>query len=91
MMLGNMRPEGTMYRNNEAALTPDGGTWRKHLREAIAALPQGIYRSREHDNLSRPQSRMSRSFAPGTRKGKRLHYPAQTAASRSATATARHC
>ncbi len=45
MMLGHMANSGTMYRRNEPALVPDGRDLAEALREAIASLPQGIYRA----------------------------------------------
>ncbi len=43
MMLGEMTYAGTMYRSNEPALVPDGRDLAVALREAINALPQGVY------------------------------------------------
>jgi N12 class adenine-specific DNA methylase len=50
MMLGAMAHEGTMYRQNEPALVPDGRDLVKALHEAIAHLPRGIYQDREQTN-----------------------------------------
>ena len=47
MMLGHMANAGTMYRSNEPALVPDGRDLASALREAIAELPEGIYRAVE--------------------------------------------
>jgi N12 class adenine-specific DNA methylase len=47
MMLGRMALAGTMYRSNEPALIPDGRDLTTALREAVAALPEGIYRARD--------------------------------------------
>ena len=47
MMLGSMALAGTMYRANEAALVPDGRDLTVALREAVANLPQGIYRRQQ--------------------------------------------
>ncbi|MFZ3377457.1 MAG: DEAD/DEAH box helicase family protein, partial [Chthoniobacterales bacterium] len=51
MMLGYMANAGTMYRSNEPALVADGHDLATALREAITALPEGIYRAAEN-NLS---------------------------------------
>ncbi|MEO8350337.1 MAG: DEAD/DEAH box helicase family protein [Chthoniobacteraceae bacterium] len=63
MMLGIMRPEGTMYRGNDPALVSDGRDLAGALREAIAALPRGIYESREQ-SLSQPQVAREPILAP---------------------------
>ncbi len=47
MMLGQMANAGTMYRSNEPALVPDDRDLAAALAEAVAALPQGIYRRAE--------------------------------------------
>jgi N12 class adenine-specific DNA methylase len=49
MMLGRMAHAGTMYRSNEPALVPDGRDLASALAEAVAALPQGIYRRAEYE------------------------------------------
>ena len=49
MMLGQMANAGTMYRSNEPALVPDGRDLATALAEAVAALPQRIYRAAEHE------------------------------------------
>jgi N12 class adenine-specific DNA methylase len=49
MMLGRMAHAGTMYRSNEPALVPDGRDLASALAEAVAALPQGIYRRAEQE------------------------------------------
>ncbi len=49
MMLGRMAHAGTMYRSNEPALVPDGRDLASALAEAVAALPQRIYRRAEHE------------------------------------------
>ena len=46
-MLGHMANAGTMYRSNEPALVPDGRDLGDALREAVGALPEGIYRAVE--------------------------------------------
>ena len=53
MMLGHMANAGTMYRSNEPALVADDRDLSAALAEAVAALPQGIYRSAER-NISEP-------------------------------------
>ena len=53
MMLGTMANEGTMYRQNEPALIPDGRDLAVALREAVAALPHGIYKAHEQANAPR--------------------------------------
>jgi len=53
MMLGYMANAGTMYRNNEPALVPDGRDLTVGLREAIAALPQNVYAERQQANVTR--------------------------------------
>lgn len=53
MMLGYMANAGTMYRSNEPALVADDRDLSAALAEAVAALPQGIYRSAER-NISEP-------------------------------------
>jgi N12 class adenine-specific DNA methylase len=53
MMLGSMANAGTMYRQNEPALVPDGRDLASALHEAIAELPQGIYQDREQTNAPR--------------------------------------
>ncbi len=53
MMLGHMANAGTMYRRNEPALVADDRDLSAALAEAVAALPQGIYRSAER-NISEP-------------------------------------
>ncbi len=58
MMLGTMAHESSMYRANEPALIPDGRELADALREAVAALPQGIYRALEHANASRAAARV---------------------------------
>jgi N12 class adenine-specific DNA methylase len=45
MMLGHMANAGTMYRSNEPALVPDGRDLASAFREAITALPEGVYRA----------------------------------------------
>ncbi len=47
MMLGTMALESTMYRAGEPALIPDGRELGAALRDAVAALPEGVYRARE--------------------------------------------
>ena len=47
MMLGQMANAGTMYRSNEPALVPNDRDLAAALAEAVAALPQGIYRRAE--------------------------------------------
>ena len=47
-MLGYMANAGTMYRNNEPALVADERDLATALREAITALPEGIYRAEEN-------------------------------------------
>jgi len=49
MMLGRLANAGTMYRSNEPALVPDGRDLATALAEAVAALPQGIYRGAEQE------------------------------------------
>jgi N12 class adenine-specific DNA methylase len=49
MMLGRMANAGTMYRTNEPALVPDGRDLASALAEAVAALPQRIYRAAERE------------------------------------------
>ena len=49
MMLGRMAHAGTMYRSNEPALVPDSRDLASALVEAVATLPQGIYRRGEHE------------------------------------------
>lgn len=49
MMLGRMAHAGTMYRSNESALVPDDRDLASALAEAVAALPQGIYRRAEQE------------------------------------------
>ena len=49
MMLGQMANAGTMYRSNEPALVPDGRDLAAALAEAVAALPQRIYRAAEQE------------------------------------------
>jgi N12 class adenine-specific DNA methylase len=49
MMLGHMANAGTMYRSNEPALVADDRDLSAALAEAVAALPQGIYRTAERD------------------------------------------
>ena len=56
MMLGHMANAGTMYRSNEPALVADDRDLSFALAEAVAALPQGIYRSAER-NISEPPNR----------------------------------
>nr|MDQ6913271.1 methyltransferase domain-containing protein [Verrucomicrobiota bacterium] len=56
MMLGHMANAGTMYRSNEPALVADDRDLSAALAEAVAALPQGIYRSAER-NISEPPHR----------------------------------
>jgi len=48
MLLGHMANAGTMYRSNEPALMPDGRDLATALREAVAALPEGVYRAVEN-------------------------------------------
>ncbi len=48
MMLGHMANAGTMYRSNEPTLVADGRDLATALREAITALPKGIYRAEEN-------------------------------------------
>src|SRR6266540_2137528 len=48
MMLGYMANAGTMYRSNEAALVADERDLSTALRDAITALPEGIYRAEEN-------------------------------------------
>ena len=50
MMLGRMANEGTMYRQNEPALVSDGRDLSVALREAVGALPQGVYQTRQQTN-----------------------------------------
>ena len=59
MMLGHMANAGTMYRSNEPALVPDGRDLAQRLREAVAALPEGIYRAQKP--TSRRESPLNRS------------------------------
>jgi N12 class adenine-specific DNA methylase len=54
MMLGHMANAGTMYRSNEPALVADDRDLSAALAEAVAALPQGIYRSAERNASERP-------------------------------------
>ncbi len=54
MMLGTMAKAGTMYRVDEPALVPDDRELGAALREAVAKLPQGIYRHQEQADTSRP-------------------------------------
>ena len=54
MMLGRMANEGTMYRQNEPALIPDGRELAVALREAVAALPHGIYKGHGQANAPHP-------------------------------------
>jgi len=49
MMLGRMAHAGTMYRSNEPALVPDGRDLASALAEAVAALPENIYRRAERE------------------------------------------
>ncbi|MBV9010138.1 MAG: DEAD/DEAH box helicase family protein [Verrucomicrobia bacterium] len=49
MMLGRMAKAGTMYRNKEPALVPDGRDLAQALREAISALPANNYRAEPND------------------------------------------
>ncbi len=56
MMLGHMANAGTMYRSNEPALVADDRDLSAALAEAVATLPQGIYRSAER-NISEPPNR----------------------------------
>ena len=56
MMLGHMANAGTMYRSNEPALVADDRDLSAALAEAVAALPEGIYRSAER-NISEPSNR----------------------------------
>ena len=58
MMLGTMAIESSMYRANEPALIPDGRELADALREAIGALPQGIYRAIEQTNAQRAAARV---------------------------------
>ena len=74
MMLGTMAHGGTMYRANEPALVPDGRDLAAALREAVAALPQGIYRALEQTNAPRTAARGGKSRA-GLREGERLRAP----------------
>ena len=53
MMLGHMANAGTMYRSNEPALVPDGRDLGDALREAVGALPEGIYRAVETNLTTR--------------------------------------
>jgi N12 class adenine-specific DNA methylase len=48
MMLGRMANAGTMYRRNEPALVPDGRDLATALREAVAELPERVYRAAEN-------------------------------------------
>jgi len=48
MMLGYMANAGTMYRSSEPALVTDGRDLATALREAITALPEGVYRAAEN-------------------------------------------
>src|SRR5205823_810868 len=52
MMLGQMRLEGTMYRDREPALT--GEFTPARLAQAIAALPSGLYRNAPADRARPP-------------------------------------
>lgn len=45
MMLGEMQCEGRMYSRNEPALIGNGRDLAEQLKEAIARLPQGVFRS----------------------------------------------
>jgi N12 class adenine-specific DNA methylase len=54
MMLGTMANESSMYRQNEPALIPNGRDLAEALREAVAALPQGIYKA--HDQANAPRT-----------------------------------
>jgi N12 class adenine-specific DNA methylase len=49
MMLGHMANAGTMYRSDEPALVPDGRDLGSALQDAIAALPEGVYRAVKND------------------------------------------
>jgi hypothetical protein len=53
MMLGDMANAGTMYRSNEPTLVADGRDLATALREAISALPEGIYRAEENNLTAR--------------------------------------
>jgi N12 class adenine-specific DNA methylase len=53
MMLGTMANQGTMYRQNEPALIPDGRDLGAALHEAVAALPQGIYKVQKQASAPR--------------------------------------
>jgi N12 class adenine-specific DNA methylase len=52
MMLGTMANESSMYRANEPTLMPDDRDLGAALSEAIATLPQGIYRAQERTALA---------------------------------------
>ncbi len=56
MMLGTMAAAGTMYRQNEAALVPDGRDLAAALREANTNLPEGIYRDLRSSIVHVPQA-----------------------------------
>jgi N12 class adenine-specific DNA methylase len=56
MMLGRMANEGTMYRQNEPALISDGRELAAALREAVAVLPQGIYRVLDQTGVPRAEA-----------------------------------
>ena len=47
MMLGEMRLERGLYRDNEPVLVPDGRDLGDALASAIARLPQGVYQARD--------------------------------------------
>jgi N12 class adenine-specific DNA methylase len=53
MMLGHMANAGTMYRSNEPALVSDGRDLASALRNAIAALPEGVYRAVQNNVTTR--------------------------------------
>ncbi len=53
MMLGNMAYAGTMYRSNEPTLVADERDLSTALRDAINALPEGIYRAEENNLTAR--------------------------------------
>ncbi len=69
MMLGHMANAGTMYRGNEPTLVADDRDLSAALAEAVAALPQGIYRSAER-NISEPNR--GDHHCDRRREGKRL-------------------
>ncbi len=56
MMLGTMANESSMYRANEPTLMPDDRDLGAALSQAIATLPQGIYRAQERTALAQSRN-----------------------------------